>query len=67
MGIAEFIIGRAFARPVGSTHPTRYALRRDNAAKESPHPDAGVEIGRDGAIVRSLDRRRRTDEGKLRL
>jgi len=23
MGIAEFIIGRAFARPVGSTHPTR--------------------------------------------
>jgi len=22
MGIAEFIIGRAFARPVGSTHPT---------------------------------------------
>jgi hypothetical protein len=26
MGIAEFIIGRAFARPVGSTHPT--ALNR---------------------------------------
>ncbi len=24
MGIAEFIIGRAFARPVGSTHPTRF-------------------------------------------
>jgi hypothetical protein len=24
MGIAEFIIGRAFARPVGSTYPTRY-------------------------------------------
>ena len=23
MGIAEFIIGRAFARPVGSTHPAR--------------------------------------------
>ncbi len=23
MGIAEFIIGRAFARPVGATHPTR--------------------------------------------
>src|SRR5438552_17977266 len=22
MGFAEFIIGRAFARPVGSTHPT---------------------------------------------
>jgi hypothetical protein len=26
MGIAEFIIGRAFARPVGSSHPTRYGL-----------------------------------------
>jgi hypothetical protein len=25
MGIAEFIIGRAFARPVGSTHPTSSA------------------------------------------
>jgi len=24
MGIAEFIIGRAFARPVGSTHPTKW-------------------------------------------
>jgi hypothetical protein len=24
MGIAEFIIGRAFGRPVGSTHPTSY-------------------------------------------
>jgi len=23
MGIAEPVIGRAFARPVGSTHPTR--------------------------------------------
>jgi hypothetical protein len=23
MGIAEFIIGRAFARPVGSAHPAR--------------------------------------------
>jgi hypothetical protein len=28
MGIAEFIIGRAFARPVGSTHPTCYVLDR---------------------------------------
>ena len=26
MGIAEFIIGRAFARPVGSTLPTSYEL-----------------------------------------
>jgi hypothetical protein len=26
MGIAEFINGRAFARPVGSTYPARYAL-----------------------------------------
>ena len=26
MGIAEFIVGRAFARPVGSTHPTGYEL-----------------------------------------
>jgi hypothetical protein len=25
MGIAEFIIGRAFARPVGSIHPTPFA------------------------------------------
>jgi len=25
MGFAEFIIGRAFARPVGPTHPTRYS------------------------------------------
>ena len=33
MGIAEFIIGRAFARPVGSTHPGRWneipAVRHD--------------------------------------
>src|SRR5216684_7529341 len=31
MGFAEFIIGRAFARPVGSTHPTegrRYGSTR---------------------------------------
>ncbi len=27
MGIAEFIIGRAFARPVGSTHPARCSFR----------------------------------------
>jgi hypothetical protein len=29
MGIAEFIIGRAFARPVGSTHPTCSGLEHD--------------------------------------
>src|SRR5260370_23206432 len=40
--------------------------RRDNAAKKSPHPESGVEIGRDGATVWSLDRCRRTDEGKVR-
>jgi hypothetical protein len=28
MGIAEPVIGRAFARPVGSTHPTRAKIRR---------------------------------------
>jgi len=27
MGIAEPVIGRAFARPVGSTHPTRRSDR----------------------------------------
>src|SRR5260370_1055187 len=31
MGIAEFIIGRAFARPVGSTHPTRCRVLRTRA------------------------------------
>ena len=29
MGIAEFIIGRAFARPVGSTPPSRNFSRED--------------------------------------
>jgi hypothetical protein len=29
MGIAEFIIGRAFARPVGSTHPRARLGDRD--------------------------------------
>src|SRR5713101_5191015 len=33
MGIAEFIIGRAFARPVGSTHPTRWKIERRNCYK----------------------------------
>jgi hypothetical protein len=33
MGIAEFIIGRAFARPVGSTHPTRCHALPDGALK----------------------------------
>ena len=28
MGIAEFIIGRAFARSVGSTHPMRCQMAR---------------------------------------
>jgi hypothetical protein len=28
MGFAEFIIARAFARPVGSTHPTPLIYRR---------------------------------------
>jgi len=27
MGIAEFIIGRAFARPVGPTHPANCSAR----------------------------------------
>src|SRR6266849_7855379 len=47
--------------------------RRSAPAKESPHPESGVEIGRDGATVWSLDRRRRTmnanydcDSGNLR-
>src|ERR1700733_7945022 len=34
MGIAEFIIGRAFARPVGSTYPMRYALTKDVTAQD---------------------------------
>jgi hypothetical protein len=29
MGIAEPVIGRAFARPVGSTHPTLSTPGRD--------------------------------------
>jgi hypothetical protein len=33
MGIAEFIIGRAFARPGGSTRPMRYALTKDVTAQ----------------------------------
>jgi hypothetical protein len=37
MGIAEFIIGRAFARPVGSTQPTRLfsSLFADAVADEA--------------------------------
>ena len=35
--------------------------------KGSPHPESGVEIGRDGATVWSLDRSRRVDASKVRL
>jgi hypothetical protein len=41
MGIAEFIIGRAFARPVGSTDPTssRCDFVRPGLNKSSSAPD----------------------------
>jgi hypothetical protein len=42
MGIAELIIGRVFARPVGSAHPTRYGTARPLALMRSPHHFHGV-------------------------
>src|SRR5437660_1519331 len=39
MGIAEFIIGRAFARPVGSTRPTKLA------DCDNPHPPTRTIMG----------------------
>jgi len=39
MGIAEFIIGRAFARPVGSTHPTRSSFRGAPTGPRKARPD----------------------------
>jgi len=49
MGIAEPVIGRAFARPVGSTHPTIcHAPRRSVAGKSLLHTEKFVKsrIGR---------------------
>jgi NAD(P)-dependent dehydrogenase (short-subunit alcohol dehydrogenase family) len=46
MGIAEFIIGRAFARPVGSTHPTRWPL----FARQEKNNMAGI-LDRKVALV----------------
>jgi len=46
MGIAEFIIGRAFARPVGSTHPAISALAlpvADAAGSAGPDLDPRIE------------------------
>jgi putative SOS response-associated peptidase YedK len=42
MGTTEFIIGRAFARPVGSTHPTGYGFltTEPNGVVAPIHPKA---------------------------
>src|ERR1700692_2302597 len=37
MGIAEFIIGRAFARPVGSSHPTEAEAGDRGTRLANPH------------------------------
>jgi len=39
MGFAEPVIGRAFARPVGSTHPTKCAISA--AARVIASPGSG--------------------------
>jgi hypothetical protein len=56
MGIAEPVIGRAFARPVGSTHPTTDAHSRSRGAS---HPKFFISFAllENRATVLEVDRR----------